>query len=836
MPDPDPGSSTVAQRAPVDARGRPIAAALFVLFVLTVAAPLVAVAIASTFLFPPGGRVLEVEMRATAGTYAQIFWSSDFAMSPNDSSLAPLHPQSGAFETLRFTLPAKPLEVVRFDPIDGPGEVVIRQLRIVDDRGRIVRTIDPQVMSPLYQIAVMRPAQDGFHVITTPGANDPMLVARSSWFSAPPRWNSLQFVTALSLTWIAVAVAALIAAGVAFVVRDLRAGRFTRADGLWLAAVTLVIVAAKLLLVQRYPVPVPFWDQWDGEALTLYIPWADHGLTWRQMFTFHNEHRIFFSRLLAVVLVVANGQWDPHLQIVVNALLHTLVGAIVASVLWLAMERRYLPAIAVCVALVFAAPFGVENSLAGFQSAFYFMLLFSTLAIWLMGTARAGSAAWWLGVFYALCTPFTVAGGILIVAPLACLVLLQAIALRSGWWRLLANAAALAVVAGIAYAALPPPIEAHAPLKAQSVFYFVVALARSLAFPFINYPRAALLMWLPATCLAGAVLWRRLNTTAIERLALALAVWGVVQSVAVAYSRGATGAAPVSRYMDTLAFGVLANAMALLSFIGPLNSKRWNAGWAAALAIWIGVVGVGIGRVSDEMLETIARERRQWTPEHVKNVRLFVMNGDLDSFLEKKGPRDLPHYSASMLATWLEDPYLRGILPAAIRQPLDVRPREDGPGRGSATPQADGDVQPVFDSYGSARAKGIAHFESQPVSCGQFHHLRFEIASSASWSGLSLALHDLRSGANTPVQMPWNAQGGWNAVSVRCPAGQFTVVADDSSPSAWLAFRQPSEMAWASTIALLVIQQAMLFALAALTVVALAVASSMSARQVEQAT
>src|SRR4029453_15874690 len=130
---------------------------------------------------------------------------------------------------------------------------VIRQMRIVDDRGRIVRTIDPQVMSPLYQIAVMRPKQHGFHVITTPGANDPMLVARSSWFSAPPRWNSLQFVTALSLTWIAVAVPPLIAAGVAFFVRGPRAGRFTRADGLWLAAVTLVIVAAKLLLVQRYP-------------------------------------------------------------------------------------------------------------------------------------------------------------------------------------------------------------------------------------------------------------------------------------------------------------------------------------------------------------------------------------------------------------------------------------------------------------------------------------------------------------------------------------------------------------------------------------------------------
>jgi hypothetical protein len=553
------------------------------------------------------------------------------------------------------------------------------------------------------------------------------------------------------------------------------------------------------------------------------------------MFTFHNEHRIFFSRLLALSLVVVNGQWDPHLQIVVNGLLHSLVAVILASALWLAMDRRYLPAIVAAVALVCAPPFAVENSLAGFQSAFYFLLLFSTLAIWLMGMNRAGSFAWWLGVICAACAPFTVAGGILVVVPLACVVLLRAIASRTGWWQLAANVIALAGIAAVGYAALPPPISYHESLRAASVFAFVVALTRNLAFPFINYPRAIVLMWLPVVCLAGLVLWRRLKSTPIEWMTLGLAAWVVIQSAAVAYSRGATGAAPASRYMDLLGFGVIANAIALLLLLGPTRTKRWTVVGTSVLAVWIGIVGVGIARVSDEMLDASARVRRQWTPEHVKNVRLFIMNGDLDAFLEKKGPRDVPYYSPSMLATWLEHPYMRRILPAAVRQPLDVHAASSADGGGRvATRQANGDVQPIFDSYSSARAKGIAHFESEPVSCAQFHHLRFEIASSASWSGLSMALHDVRSGANTPVRLPWDAHSGWNAVGVRCPAGQFTIVADDASPTAWLAFRQPAEMAWASTIALLVIQQATIFALAALTAVALATASSVRARQVGQ--
>ena len=64
-----------------------------VLFVGLVVVPLVSVAVASTRLFRPGGRALEVELVAKGGRYAQIFWSADFAMSPNDSSLAMLHPQ-----------------------------------------------------------------------------------------------------------------------------------------------------------------------------------------------------------------------------------------------------------------------------------------------------------------------------------------------------------------------------------------------------------------------------------------------------------------------------------------------------------------------------------------------------------------------------------------------------------------------------------------------------------------------------------------------------------------------------------------------------------------------
>jgi len=795
------------------------------LFVGLIVVPLVTVAVASTRLFQPGGGVLEVELLAKGGRWAEIFWSADFAMSPNDSSLAMLHQQPGTFDTLRFALPQKALEVLRLDPLDGEGEVVIRRMRVLDDQGRTVRTIDPTVMMPLHQIAVIRPERDGVRIVTTPGANDAMLVMRSSWLVGPPRWYNLQFVTPFSLTWIAVAVLVLISTGLACIVREIRAGPVSRRDALWLAALILTVIWAKLALLQQYPVPVPFWDQWDGEALTLYIPWADHGVTWRQMFTLHNEHRIFFSRLLALTVLLTNGQWDPQLQIVVNAVLHSLAALVFAAMLWLALGRRHLPGVVLAVGLAFAPPFAIENSLAAFQSAFYFLVLFSGLALYLMGTSQPGTARWFLGCLFALCCPFTVAGGILVLPAIAGMIVLRAMADRWGWHLLAASAAALAVVAAVGYAALPPAIASHEALRAGTVRHFEIAFARSLAFPWINYPRATVAMWLPLTAVGLLILWRRLRTTAIEQVTLAMGAWVVVQCAAMAYSRGASGAAPASRYLDIVALGYLANTAAILSWLNPRNGRRLMV--AVGLVAWISVTGVGLKRVSEEMLATHGPLRRHYSREHLRNVRQFMITDNVREFVSLKGPDEVPYHSASMLANWLEQPSIRRILPAAVRQPLDVRSAgASATGGMQGSSSATGYLQPVFDSYAASDSRGEARFESQPITCQDLRHIRFEVNSSASWSGLQLSLKRLQSGKESRVVPPWFAPGGWFGVSVRCPEGPFTIVAVDSSPTSWFAFRQPAEVALGSALAESLVQRSRFVGLAAVALVLLALGST----------
>src|SRR4051794_26497816 len=64
----------------------------------------------------------------------------------------------------------------------------------------------------------------------------------------------------------------------------------------WVASLFLVMLGAKLWLIQRSETPLPFWDQWDGEAITLSLPYFQHHLLLTNLFEPHNDHRIFFSR------------------------------------------------------------------------------------------------------------------------------------------------------------------------------------------------------------------------------------------------------------------------------------------------------------------------------------------------------------------------------------------------------------------------------------------------------------------------------------------------------------------------------------------------------------
>lgn len=125
---------------------------------------------------PRSRRTFEVEMRASAGTSAQLFWADDLHFVEERSIRVPLQPTSEGFQRLRFPLPRVGVRWLRFDPTDAPGEVLIGRVRLLDSQDHVLETFDPQSFRPANQIASITQQDAGTKVTTTPAAKDPFLV------------------------------------------------------------------------------------------------------------------------------------------------------------------------------------------------------------------------------------------------------------------------------------------------------------------------------------------------------------------------------------------------------------------------------------------------------------------------------------------------------------------------------------------------------------------------------------------------------------------------------------------------------------------------------------
>jgi hypothetical protein len=679
-----------------------------------------------------------------------------------------------------------------------------------------------------------------FAIVTALGLTVVMVIISGYGRSTHAPWNNLSLVTPAALALACGAAIALLGAcvlviGRAVVDRAQGAGAsLTPApsrwrSGVWLTALFLIVFSAKLQLMRDNPAMAPFWDQWDGEARLLFVPYSESRLGWRTMFDLHNEHRVLFTRLLALGLLEANGQWDPRLETVVNAAMHSLTAVILASVFWISSGRHRLDLLVFVCAAVFVRQFAWENTLMGFSSNFYFLLLFSVLALWLTTRYRVATGPWWLGWLCAVSGLFTAAGGVVVPAAIAGVVVLKLAGDRQGWREAAINGGAAALVLALGIAVASPPLAYHEALRAKTVADFLGTLAQDLAWPWIGRPRMSVVMWLPVGALLAAASLRRAKTTEPERLVVGFGIWVVLTACAIAYGRGAGAVEPAYRYMDFLSLGFITNAVALVVILD--RTRGGTAGRqvaVGAIVVWLLVAIVGVDRLTGRATTDLSAWHQLFTA-HAANVRRFMITGNVTEFVSRQPLVELPYPDSKRLAAILLEPAIRRILPAAVRQPLHVEPRVitndafviGGPQAGIRP------SDPLARSWSSLSDQGKraqGRFESQPLVCQLGGRLKFQVSGYHGWKGQYLAVKDLRTGRDLVVTPSRLAQDDWTDAVVSCPDGPFEIVAIETADS-WFGFREPVEVGWASVLAEWLIQRSReaLVVLLAMAVLALAV-------------
>src|ERR1700686_767718 len=153
----------------------------------------------------------------------------------------------------------------------------------------------------------------------------------------------------------------------------------------------LLPVALIIGCIAHYGVNVPVADDWDLSSLVSKA--AHHKVQIKQFFQQHNEHRVFFLKVV-VASIARMSHWDLRLQMYLSVL---LCGITTCNVF--VLVKRTLPlsagpgsALSFCVSLLLFSPVQYENWLWGFQVAFFLLpLCLSTSWVVLTSNLRFGA-------------------------------------------------------------------------------------------------------------------------------------------------------------------------------------------------------------------------------------------------------------------------------------------------------------------------------------------------------------------------------------------------------------------------------------------------------------
>lgn len=437
----------------------------------------------------------------------------------------------------------------------------------------------------------------------------------------------------------------------------------------WPAAALLLIFGVKLYLIGVLGDPLPFWDQWDAEAAKLLIPYLEGHLRPEDLLSSHNEHRILFTRVIAIGVLEIAGNWNVILQMMIGACLHV---AFLTQLVWV-LRRASLPLMpgmfAALLLLLFAIPADMENTLAGFQSQFYLLTIFSVASIILLVEAPPLGGRWWLGVGLAVMSYFCMAAGVLTAIAAGGVIAVQVLLrLRPAGLAV----GAVAILGALAllmlrYTVHPPH---HVELQAKSVLQFIIAFGHSAGWPLPGTVISPLVINAPVIALA-ILSWRRRYPVGHPAWrVLALMAWVGLQCASLAYGRAV---APVgSRYVDVLALTVVLNFAALLMLLANLDGIRARMpNWRAAATVWLAVAA---GAIVLDAARSIPRQVMS-DPAAVlartENVTAYIRGGD--PAVLRRPFLHIPYPEPDRLAAILSTPEVRGILPDRYGVPAAER-------------------------------------------------------------------------------------------------------------------------------------------------------------------
>ncbi|TLV02956.1 hypothetical protein [Dyadobacter luticola] len=420
----------------------------------------------------------------------------------------------------------------------------------------------------------------------------------------------------------------------------------------------LIVVVSRLYIVGSFAVPLPFWDQWDAEGDFLLKQWIEGRLKLTALWEPHNEHRIFPTRLLSLAVFNITHEWNNLTAARLNVFLAASVPAVL---IWVLVKNRALSGARLFILPVllaqFSLPFSFENLLIGFQSQFYFLMLFTLLAL-ILATFRPDHIYAKFGIVtLCLLSILTMGSGLLTSVAVLSIYLLHTLNSQKLSKQNLILSAILIIIAVTGFLIIPK-IPNYQIYRATNVSQLYNALGYILSWPVPDHQLPALLLWSPAFIVIPILLFKR-KLKPSDILLSGCFVWSFSQNLAIAYGRGQEMTEVSSRYTELLSLGLVSNAWFAIRGIQEFrgNPLRW-----AFLAFFVTFLFGHYIRFSMDMHDM--RRNYRYSLIQTTNVCNFLKTGN-GTNLQKPG-NEIPFPDSARLRDLLSQPTIRQMLPKSM--------------------------------------------------------------------------------------------------------------------------------------------------------------------------
>ncbi|MEM7360302.1 MAG: hypothetical protein AAF431_14495 [Pseudomonadota bacterium] len=563
-------------------------------------------------------------------------------------------------------------------------------------------------------------------------------------------------------------------------------------------ALVLIVLAARLMLIDAYGTITPYWDDWGvGWIIAQY---AGESFAFSDLLGTNNGHRYFYSKILNIVLFHLNSaQWDVQVVQVANAVLAAAIAGVLLIIVRRSQGELSVLTATVFVLLFWAFPISLVSILWAMQTHTYIMILLVVVGLW-GALAKPYSGSWWAAVICLFAASQSLSGGALAAVTVFATMVWLCIFDRST--RALARptliASGVASVTGLAH--IVYYADASTPVRPENLYQAWTSFSKTMSWPLSTETWPMWFINLPCVLLLLSYFTHPRKISRISSFTVALFVFGVATAVAVALARGLDGDGPARRYTEFLSLAVLANVFALC-LLYRLESGVWQWLKNFVTFAWVLTFVASFGYQA-EIIRFTLEDRERLNTSQFFSVRNYLVTKQPEH-LHDKAHREVPFPNGRRLQTILDETSSKNMLHYQLQVPEEptglglqnafVLNGTFAPKRASFVLTYNGEA--VLGSYNreAGRNEATGKYVSEPFMLDR-PYMMIPVTGFLGFEGLNLRIREIGSGNITPIQpRSVNAAqaGNWRPIWIKTPKEPFQLVAEDQSDTRWFGFGQP---------------------------------------------